>query len=168
MQAPARSGSTYFNYKKTFSIVLLAVCDSNYKFTLVDIGDAGRQSDSGVYNASSLGHAIESNALDFPESEIIEGNGTEKLPFVFVGDEAFPLKPHMMRPYPRRNDLSYEESVYNYRLSRARRIIENSFGILASRFRIFRRPIIANVENVKTFTKATIAQFSDDYFCHKI
>ena len=51
-------------YKKTLSIVLLAICDSNYKFTLIDIGDAGRQSDSGVYNASNLGQAIESNALD--------------------------------------------------------------------------------------------------------
>ena len=45
---------------------------------------------------------------------MIEENGIEKLPFVFVGDEAFPLKPHMMRPYPRRNNL--EESIYNYRL----------------------------------------------------
>lgn len=63
----------------------------------------------------------------------------------------------MMRPYPRRNNLSPEESIYNYRLSCARRIIKNSFGILASRFRIFRRPIIASVENVKTFTRATIA-----------
>ena len=39
IQAPPRSGSTFFNYKKSFSIVLLAVCNDNYEFTLPDIGD---------------------------------------------------------------------------------------------------------------------------------
>jgi hypothetical protein len=43
MQAPARSGSIFFNHKKTHSIVLLAVCDAQYKFILVDIGDTGWQ-----------------------------------------------------------------------------------------------------------------------------
>ena len=48
LQAPACSGSTFYNYKGTHSIVLLAVCDAHYCFTLVDIGDAGRHSDSAI------------------------------------------------------------------------------------------------------------------------
>ncbi|KAL3246150.1 hypothetical protein MRX96_057886 [Rhipicephalus microplus] len=60
------------------------------------------------------------------------------LPYVFVGDEAFPLKEYVMRPYARRtlhedDDKSYERRVFNYRMSRARRTIENTFGILAQR-----------------------------------
>ena len=66
MQAPAKSGSSFFTYKKTFSIVLLAICDARYKFTLVDIGDTGRQSDGSVYNSSHLGYAIENNLLKIP------------------------------------------------------------------------------------------------------
>lgn len=42
MQTPPNSSSLYFNYKKKFSVVLMAACDTKYKLTLVDIGDTGR------------------------------------------------------------------------------------------------------------------------------
>ena len=60
---------------------------------------------------------------------------TSKLPYVLVGDEGFPLKRNLLRPYPGKN-LSQQKSIYNYRLSRARCIVENSFGILASRYKV--------------------------------
>ena len=48
------------------------------------------------------------------------------LPYFLVGDEIFPLKTWLMRPYPG-TDLSCEEKkIYNYRHSRARRVIERS------------------------------------------
>ena len=63
------------------------------------------------------------------------------LPHCIVGDEAFPLRMDLMRPYPRaaRAALPQEQLVFNYRLSRARRIVENTFGILAQRFRIYNK-----------------------------
>ena len=66
MQAPARSGSSFFNYKKTHSIVLMAICNARYQFTVVDIGDSGRQNDGSVCANSNLGYAIENKQLKLP------------------------------------------------------------------------------------------------------
>lgn len=57
-----------------------------------------------------------------------------------VGDDAFPLMDNLMKPFRRKN-LTTEQAIFNYRLSRARRIVENAFGILSSRFRTLLREI---------------------------
>ncbi|XP_045490097.1 uncharacterized protein LOC123690556 [Pieris rapae] len=54
IESPPHSVTEYYNNKKTFSIVLLALLDSNYKFIFVDIGSQGRISDGGVFNNSLL------------------------------------------------------------------------------------------------------------------
>ncbi|XP_065645435.1 uncharacterized protein LOC136075918 [Hydra vulgaris] len=120
MQAPSRLGSFYFNYKKSHSIVLMAICNANYEFTLIDIGDTGRNSDGGVFQNSKIGIAFESNLLHIPEPKMPNGSNV-KLPYVLIGDEAFPLKNYLMKPYPK-EIVSLKERIYNYRLSRAHRI----------------------------------------------
>ena len=62
----------------------------------------------------------------------------KSVPYMIVGDDAFPLKTYLMKPCPARSfDLS--QRVFNYRLSRVRRIVKNVFGILASRFAVFQK-----------------------------
>ena len=72
-----------------------------------------------------------------------------------MGDEAFPLQSWLLRPYPGQGILE-EQRISNYRLSSARRVIENVFSILAARGQIFMQPIQSNVEKTDLVVKATI------------
>lgn len=136
IQAPSNSGSEYFNYKKSFSIVLMALVDANYKFIMVDVGAYGKNSDGGIFAHSAMGNRFEKKTLNVPSDTFLPG--TEA--YVIVGDEAFALKPYLLRPYPGKCLDTDDKRIYNYRLSRARRVVENAFGIL-TRFRIFNRRI---------------------------
>ena len=135
LKRPINSGSLYFNYKSNFSIVLLALVDADYKFIYIDVGCNGRISDGGVFRNSTLAMSLDNESLNIPKS-----GEDEKLPYVIVADDAFPLKPNIMKPYPQRH-LTKEKRIFNYRLSRARRVVENAFGIMASRFRVFLAPM---------------------------
>ncbi|KMQ91196.1 nuclease harbi1-like protein, partial [Lasius niger] len=132
IQTPPNSGSTYYNYKRQYSLILLGISDANCCFTVVDIGDEGRQCDSAIFQNSEM-----------------------------VADEAFPLTTFMMKPYPR-NNLNTRRKVFNYRLSRARRSIECAFGILAARWRIYGKPIIASVPTARKIIQATTALHNYD------
>jgi len=131
----------------------MAICDANYVIRFVDIGAYGRRSDGGIFKDS--GKAFDEGRMDIPQPTAIKEGGPV-LPYCLVGDEAFPLKPYLLRPYPGKSRLTPEQDVYNYRLSRARRVIENTFGILASQWRIYRKPIIASAENAKVMVQATV------------
>ena len=114
---PPNSGSLHYNYKSFYSIVLLAICDANYNFTLLDIGQYGSINDAGLLANSLLGQMLENNSLKLSSPAQPKGCNYNPLPYYFVGDEAFPLKEIMMRPYP--GKLEEPEKIFNYRLSRA-------------------------------------------------
>ena len=97
----------------------------------VDVGAAGRAGDAGVFADSALQKSLTINSLDLPDVVALQGIST-KISHHVVGDDAFPLNARMMKPYPYRN-LEKEKRIFNYRLSRARRVVENAFGILAHR-----------------------------------
>lgn len=144
VRSPNNSGSLFHNYKDYFSTVLLAMVDANYKFIVVDVGSYGKEGDSGIFLKSELGKQILNGTFRFPEDSVLPGSNII-VPNVIVGDEAFRLHKHIMKPFPRkvgRDDDS--KRIFNYRLSRARRVTENAFGLLSQVFRVFYQPI--NIE----------------------
>ncbi|XP_023312111.1 protein ANTAGONIST OF LIKE HETEROCHROMATIN PROTEIN 1-like [Anoplophora glabripennis] len=141
LQAPVGSGSEYFNYKSFFSIVLFALVDANYNFVFADIGCQGRISDGGVFKNSLLWKKIEDNSLAFPEAAILPGQ-QKIIPYVILGDDAFALHEHLMKPYAGLHKKGSLERIFNYRLSRARRVVENAFGIASAVFRVLRKPML--------------------------
>ncbi|XP_018394737.1 PREDICTED: putative nuclease HARBI1 [Cyphomyrmex costatus] len=155
IQAPPNSGSKYYNYKGQHSIVLLAISDAHCCFSMVDIGGEGRQCDSTIFQNSEFGKRFGNGSLNLPAAKNI-ANTNVTLPYVLVADEAFQLTPYMMRPYPRK-DLGIRKKVFNYRLSRARRTVECAFGLLAARWRVYGKPIIASVSTTRNIIKATTA-----------
>uniref|UniRef100_A0A8C5MRF4 DDE Tnp4 domain-containing protein n=1 Tax=Leptobrachium leishanense TaxID=445787 RepID=A0A8C5MRF4_9ANUR len=141
---PPHSGSLYQNYKHYFSIGLLAVSDANYSFVYVDVGSYGKDSDSTLFRNSTLWNEIESGTLNIPRPAPLPGSDVT-VPYAFVGDEAFGLSTHLLRPYSGTH-LTVKKRVFNYRLSRARRYVECSFGILTNKWRILHRPLDVNVD----------------------
>uniref|UniRef100_A0A3P9I7T4 DDE Tnp4 domain-containing protein n=1 Tax=Oryzias latipes TaxID=8090 RepID=A0A3P9I7T4_ORYLA len=164
IQAPANSGSLYFNYKGTFSIVLLALVDADYRFLVVDVGSYGSNSDGGIFANSGLGKALRDGTLNVPPpSELPGALELGKVNHVILADEAFPLKPYLLRPYPGRR-LPTDKRIFNSRLSRARRISENVFGILSQRFRVFQRTLQVQPSVVDKVVKAACVLCN--YFNH--
>ncbi|XP_044590875.1 protein ALP1-like [Cotesia glomerata] len=155
IRCPDNAGSSYYNYKNHHSIVLLAICDANCSFTFVDIGAYGRRSDGGIFRDSEMGQKFEKREINLPDPKKLTVDGVP-LPYVLVGDEAFQLSDYLLRPYPGRSGLNQEKSIFNYRLSRARRTIESAFGIMVSQWRILRKPMEGTVENIVSIVQAIV------------
>ena len=153
VRAPPNSATEYFNYKKYFSIVLLAVADANAKFIAFDLGSPGIQSDGGIFKDGSLGKLCKSSFFPAPSKL---GQRVTLIPYLLLGDDAFALETNLMKPFPHRTALG-DEKVFNYRLSRARRIVENAFCLLCARFRILLRTIELDVANVMQVVRACVA-----------
>ncbi|KAB0805116.1 hypothetical protein PPYR_02086 [Photinus pyralis] len=119
----------------------LAVC-----LRFLATGDSFRT----IATSYRLGHStVQSIVIELP-------NTSTSMPFVIVGDEAFPLKRYLLRPYPGsqiQDDRS--KRIFNYRLSRARRVSENAFGILSQKFQLYNRRLKLKPENADKVILAT-------------
>ncbi|KAJ8710637.1 hypothetical protein PYW08_009152 [Mythimna loreyi] len=104
-----------------------------------------------VYSGKKLTQAllICHQTRSYPEEKLM-------FPYVFLGDGAFALHKHIMKPFPGNHNFNTMERTFNHKLSSSRVIVENVFGILTTIFRIFRKPIEIDIENVPTVTMTCI------------
>ena len=140
---PSKIGSEFYNYKKDYSVILLAIVDANYKFIYIDVGTNGRVNDALVFSKSTFNEALQTNTLNLPT----EG--------VFVGNDAFPLRKNIMKPYSMKRPLTVKDRIFNYVLSRAGRVSENAFGIMISRFQVYVKLIPLQLHKVDQLIKVT-------------
>lgn len=131
----------------------MAIADANYKFLHIDVGAYGSEGDASVFLNSEFGRNIVQNTIELPADTSI---GSVNMPFVLVGDDAFPLVDRIMKPFtpPRGGTLTDAENIFNYRLSRARRCVENAFGILTSKFICLGRPLLCSPARAQKIVSA--------------
>ena len=119
----------------------MAIVGPSSEFIYADVGCQGRISDGDVLRNTNF--FKQTNSLGIPNPKSLptapENRGHEnedsscQIPHYFVGDDEFALAPNMMKPYPQRG-LMEEQRIFNYRLSRARRVSEKTFGIMSAKF----------------------------------
>ena len=73
-----------------------------------------------IYNESELKEALETGTLGLPDPDPLR-NDNELAPYYFIGEDAFGLREHLLKPYALRG-LTHDERIFNYRSSRARSI----------------------------------------------
>lgn len=89
IQAPPRSGSLYFNYKKTFSIVLMAACDHDYKFILVAVGSYRSHNDVSIFSDSEIGIALKHDKFNLPRRKMKLPGSNESANFFLLAMKDF-------------------------------------------------------------------------------
>ena len=140
----------YHNFKNFYSIVLMALVDSHYRFVWGSCGYPGNSHDSIIFKSTELWSNIESgNVLPSIGKKIAK----QTVPPLIVGDSAFPIAPWLMKPYTDAV-LSPKQRYFNYRLSRARMVTEGAYGQLKGRWRVLLRKCESSAENVRTFALA--------------
>ena len=139
---PRTDPSSYFDYKKDYSIHLQAVCDARTRVLFYHIGSLGENNDGGVAEMSGFNAILRS----------------ERIPkkYHILGDPAFALHPNLLNRYPGLHLFPFEK-LYNYRQSRARMVVESLFGRLKGRWHVLIKPMpFRNLDLVNNIVLTTV------------
>lgn len=96
-----------------------------------------------------LQEKLNADKLNLPPAKLLPGHSDRTTPFVFVCDDAFTLQENLMKPFPGEHAKGTFQRSFNYKLSRARRVVENTFGVLSAVFRVLRKPLLLQPVNAE-------------------
>lgn len=108
-----------------------------------------------MFRNSFLWKKISSSELNLPPAAPLPGS-TIDVPYVFLADGAFALTTHIMKPYPGDHNAGSPKRIFNNNISSSRVVVENTFGILAAKFRIFRRPLLLDPQKTSLLTMTCV------------
>ncbi|GBP71319.1 hypothetical protein EVAR_57703_1 [Eumeta japonica] len=105
---------------------------------------------------TKLYEKLEKKELNIPEPIILQIPYTVEVPYMILADKAFELNDYFIKPFRGSPESGSIERIFNYRISRARRVVENAFGIAASVFRVLRKPLLLEPEKAKKIILAVM------------
>lgn len=144
------SHKEYYNFKNFYSVIMMGMVDSNYRFIWGTCGFPRNSHDPIILQSTKLW-------VDIRESELLphiaKGIGGVTVPPLVLGNSTFPFQTWMMKPYGNAV-LTPKQRYFNNRLSRARMVTEGSYGQLKGRWRVTLRKNESSKDEVKTTTLA--------------
>ena len=151
IKSPEECPADYYNRKGWHSVIMQGMVNHLGHFADVYIGWPGRVHDAGVFANSTLYKRGQDCTL-FPDwKKSISGTD---VPLVILGDLAYPLLPWLMKAFPDNGNSSHQQKTFNYRLSRARVIVEHAYGRLKGRWRCLLKRLDVSVCDVPKLVAA--------------
>ena len=132
----------------------MGLVDADYKFIWADLSGKGSSSDAQIYNNSEIKEFAVDATIGFPAPDAVPNDYQDVTLLLHRQRCLRPPKDHdeaIQSP-----GLDNEERIFNYMLSRARRVVENAFGILANRFQVLLTTMQHHPSTVKVIVKACI------------
>ena len=148
----AEARKEYYNFKNFYSLIMMGIIDSQYRFLWASTGLPGCVHDSMVFKSSLLYQKLK-NGESFPDM-YTEISGV-KIPPLILGDSAFPHHSWLQKRYTHAN-LNEQEEYFNYRFSRGRMVAECCYGQFKGRCRILYRKSEYHPETLKSIILACI------------
>jgi len=125
--------TSYFSgHYQCYGINVQAVCDARCRFTYLSCRSPGGTGDSRAFHGTALNHFLH----DIPRG------------FYVVGDAAYSLSATLLIPYSGADKRNRQNDVFNFHLSQLRIKIEQAFGLLVNKWRVFKKPIEINLKRV--------------------
>ena len=134
--------------------------------TTTHVSMRGRICDSAVFLHSSSYNALQNGQLYLPQQKVPPGNEMPA-PYVLVADDAFLLTTNLMKSYAGESTKGSLKTLFNYKLTKACHIVENSLGLLASVFNIFHKPLSVKPSMTEDITQACKFDFRVSMHHHK-
>ena len=150
--SPQECPADYYNRKGWHSVIMQGMVNNRGLFIDIYVGWPGRVHDARVFANSSLCTRGQNNTL-LPNW--VKRISNTDVPLVVLGDPAYPLLDWLMKAFPDTGYLTQQQRNFNYRLSKARVVVEHSYGRLKGRWRCLLKRVDVSVYDVSDLVIAS-------------